>query len=137
MLARAVIRRRFAALAGLTLVASLGFGTALGAFAAAYRTQHAYPDYLAHARAPDLIVNPSLASTASDNALRTLPHVRGVTTYSLFIAGVGLEASTPGQLLSSDDVTEVRGSTDGDAFATNKLVVTEGAAPSGTREVFV
>src|SRR3954451_15496147 len=87
IVARAERRRRVGALAALTLAMTLGLGATLAAFAAAYRTHHAYPDYVERAAVTDLVVNPSTNTTDSAAVFRDLPHVRHVWT-DHFLLGV-------------------------------------------------
>ena len=94
MVARAELRRRRAALLGLAAVTALGLGASLGAFAAAYRTDHAYPDYVRRAAVADLVVNPSLSTVEFDRAVRRLPHVRGAWSRISSPAGCPTRAST-------------------------------------------
>src|SRR4051812_38654708 len=89
LVARAELRRRPWGFVALAVVVGIGLGATLGAFAAAYRTDHAYPDYLRRANVTDLIVNPSLPSAEFDRAVRALPHVRGAWTEDQLIGGAG------------------------------------------------
>ena len=68
-----------AAVVALTsLIAFLAIGTA-------QRTRDAYPSFLRRSRVGDLVINPSLVSTAIDRAIRDLPGVEAVTTDSLLL----------------------------------------------------
>ena len=60
MLVRAGFRRRRGARAGLALLVAVGAGTSLASFCAAWKTDHAYPDYLRRADVGHVVVNPSL-----------------------------------------------------------------------------
>ena len=138
MVARAELRRRRAALLGLAAVTALGLGASLGAFAAAYRTDHAYPDYVRRAAVTDLVVNPSLSTVEFDRAVRRLPHVRGAWSEDQLTGGVGeYVPSTAGALISDSGGGEVHGTTDGRYTRADRPIITDGRAPTGTHEVFV
>ena len=114
MVARAEFRRRRWALLGLAAVTALGLGASLGAFAAAYRTDRAYPDYVRRADVTDLVVNPSLSTVEFDRAVHALPHVRGAWTEDQLTGGVGEHVPrTAGALISDTGGGEVHGTSDG------------------------
>ena len=138
MVARAEMRLRFGALVVLTLTAILGLAATLGAFTAAYRTDHAYPEYVARANVADLVVNPSLLTTDVEHALRTLPHVRHVWSDGLLTADIDDgHPRTAAQLLAEPTNTgEVHGSDDGRYLDGDRLIVTAGHLPTGHREIF-
>jgi FtsX-like permease family len=137
MVAAAEARRRRGSLLAFGVVIALGLSAALGAFLAAYRTNHAYPEYLERARVADLVVNPSLLTTDSDAMLRSLPHVRHVWTDGLFFAGVDDGRRHTVRELLADPSGETRASTDGRFLEADRLIVTSGHAPSGARELFI
>src|SRR3954447_16756200 len=139
LVGRAETRRRFGALVVLTLTGILGLGATLAAFATAYRTQHAYPDYVRRANVADLIVNPSLITTDVDAALRTLPHVKHVWSDGLLTADIldGKPRTVKQLNADTDSAGEMRGSSDGRFVAGDRLIVTSGRAPTGHNEVFV
>ena len=136
---RSELRRRWAGAVAVALAAALGLGAALGAFVAAHRTDRAYPDHVARARVADLVINPSLTTTDADRAIRSLPHVQAVSTYSLMLAGYAdPEVRRPTMAdLETDNAGFLYGSTDGRFLDTDRLVVDEGRRPTGPREVFV
>ncbi len=134
----AELRRRRSGTLALLVAAALGLAASLGAFLAAYRTEHAYPEHVRRARMADLVVNPSLTSEDSDRVIRSLPHVRHVDTYELTAAGYydaarmhtlqDVVEANPGQLYASPD---------GHYLDSDRLIVTDGRRPTGHREVFV
>lgn len=135
---RSELRRRRGSVLALAMVAFLGLGAALGAFLAAYRTDHAYPEHVKRARMADIVINPSLTSVDSDRVIRSLPHVRRVHTYELTYAGY-LDPSrkyTLGELLA-DNRGNLYTSPDGHYLDSDRIIVEQGALPTGPREVFV
>jgi hypothetical protein len=139
MAGRSEVRRRWAGILAVAVAAALGLGAALGAFIAAYRTDHAYPDHVQRARMADLVINPSLTSIDADRVIRSLPHVRHVATYGLMYAGYAdpeQQSYTLGAL-QADNTGNLYASTDGQYLATDRVIARDGAPPTGPREVFV
>jgi hypothetical protein len=138
MIARSEWRRQRWALLALAAVVALGLGASLGGFAAAYRTGHAYPEYVRRAAVTDLVVNPLLPTRQFAARLQEMPHVRGVWTYDLLYAGVGAwHPMTAEQVILDNHTGEGIGSVDGRYEKADRLMIDEGRAPTGRREVFV
>ncbi|HEX5095999.1 MAG TPA: ABC transporter permease [Acidimicrobiia bacterium] len=139
MVGRSERRRQRWALLALAAVVALGLGASLASFAAAYRTDHAWDQYLRRAAVTDLVVNPSLPTQEFDDRLREVPHVRGMWTQDLLAAGVFNTTGpiTAAEAADSDAPGEGIGSVDGRYTKADRLMVDSGRAPSGTHEVFV
>jgi hypothetical protein len=58
LLGRSAMRGRYRSHVALIALLSVGIGTALAAFTAAWRTDHAYSDYLRRADVNQLQINP-------------------------------------------------------------------------------
>ena len=138
MVARAEARRQRWATLAVAAVVALGLGASLAAFAAAYRTDHAYPDYVRRAEVTDLVVNPQLPTQEFADRLDEVPHVRHVWTQDLLIAGVmEWHPMTAAEAARTGDVGEGIGSVDGRYDSADRPMISEGRAPTGAREVFV
>src|SRR5262245_30279399 len=138
MVARSEARAHRWVLVALAAVVALGLGASLAAFAAAYRTDHAYPDYVRRANVTDLVVNPQLPTPEFADRLQAVPHVRHVWTQDLLTAGV-LEwhGMTAREAARENQAGEGIGSVDGRYDAADRLMIDEGRAPTGAREVFI
>lgn len=138
LVAPSEVRRSRGGVLALVIAASLGLGAALGAFLAAYRTDHAYPEHVRRARMADLVINPSLTTVDSDRVIRSLPHVRELHSYELTYAGYFDRAHvrTLADVLR-DNRGNTYGSSDGHYLDTDRLIVQSGSPPTGPREVFV
>jgi hypothetical protein len=86
ILARSGLRRRWLALIGLSAVVALGIGAAIASLSAAWRTDHAYPEYLRRAEVGDVVVNPSLLTDRIVDVIASAPGVLDVTSDSLLAA---------------------------------------------------
>ena len=119
-----------AAVVGLTsLIAFLAIGTA-------QRTRDAYPRFLSRSRVSDLVINPSLVSTAIDRAIRDLPGVQAVTTDSLLL-GTSTKPSFAADTTGLDNFLQIRGSTDGRFDAMDRPAILAGRLPTGRSEAFI
>ncbi|MCU1427279.1 MAG: hypothetical protein JWL83_1279 [Actinomycetia bacterium] len=138
MIAGAQLRASRVAFGVLAVVIALGLGVGMAALAAAYRTQHAYPDYVHRANVADLVINPSLLTADVDAVLRSLPYVRHVSSDSLF--SFAIDDGHPrliSDLARSSDPSEGLGSIDGRYVNADRPIVTEGRVPTDRKEVFV
>ncbi len=125
-------------LLGLALVVALGGGVSITAAVAAYRTDHAYGDYVHDAAIGDLVVNPSIRtrrwtrSSAASTAWR-----RCASTPSSSARWRSTEPTPFAEAVGQDPWLQVRGSVDGRYVDVDRPAVSEGRAPSGEQEVFV
>ena len=130
------LRRRAASLAGLSLVVALGLGTTLASVAIAWRTEHAYPNYLRKAAAADLVVNPSLDTDHIVDVIASTPGVVSATSDSLFLATP--DDGHPRTIGEDDaDVTQIRVSKDGRYLHQDRPVVHRGRMIAGDGEAFL
>src|SRR5688572_11516906 len=139
MVGRSERRRQRWALLALAAVVALGLGASLASFAAAYRTDHAWDQYVERAAVTDLVVNPVIPTQEFEDRLRQVPHVREMWTQDLLAAGVWTESGpiTTLEANNSDDTGEGIGSVDGRYDEADRLMIDSGRAPTGEREVFV
>ncbi|MEP7203019.1 MAG: FtsX-like permease family protein [Ilumatobacteraceae bacterium] len=128
-------RRRFARLA-LALLLVVGVGASLAALSAAWKTDHAYPDYLRRADVSQLVVNPSLATDHLVDVVRTTPGVDAMVSDALFAATPGESGPRPrGEVEESS--TAVLGSLDGRYIDRDRPVVHQGRMVRAGEEAFV
>jgi hypothetical protein len=141
LLAGRALRGGWGFLAGLALVVALGGGASIGAAVAAYRTDHAYGDYVEDSDVSELVVNPSVASPEMDEAIRSFDGVDSVHADTLLFGSFLL--TKPVKLAdglasaAEENWVQVRGSLDGRYVDVDRPAVTEGRLPSGDDEIFV
>ena len=125
-------------LLGLALVVALGGGASITAAVAAYRTDHAYGEYVRDAAIGDLVLNPSVRTREVDEAIRGFDGVDTVRADTLLFASVAVtEPTRIADASDEDSWLQVRGSTDGRYVDVDRPAVSAGRVPSGEREVFV
>ena len=121
----------------IVLLIGLVGGLALGAVAAARRTQAAFPAYLASTNPSDLTVltgmaNPASGSAAYDPALiseiAALPHVRQVESY----AGLNVAILAPNGAVTAN-AQGLRGSIDGEFFNSDRVTIVQGRMANPNR----
>ena len=135
--ARAGVRPRLVALAGLALLVAIGVGVSLGAYEAATRTERAYPTYLREADVSELVVNPSLSTDRAEELIASTPGVLDYRTDDLLAAT--FDDGEPRTQSEVDSVlTQVRMSSDGRYADQDRPVVHEGRMlRPGRREAFL
>lgn len=117
---------------------ALGGGACLGAAVAAYRTDHAYRDYVEDAEVAELVVNPSVRSAAMDEAIRGFDGVEEVRVDSLLLGSFEATASMSLERAPAEEAwLQIRGSVDGRYVDLDRPSVHEGHLPGGEREVFI
>ncbi len=138
-LARGAGRRLGGTLAALTLIMALGLGTALAAFASAWRTQHAYPDYLRRAEVGEVVVNPTLTTDRTEEIIRTTPGVIDVASDSMLVATADDGAPRTQAELDADRPTGVlvRVSADGRYERQDRPIVHRGRMVRTGHEAFL
>ncbi len=127
---RSTFGQRWGGYLAVALLVGLVGGLAIGAVAAARRTQAAFPAYLASTSPSDLTVLTGLENPASGYAgfspalvgkIAKLPHVRRVESY----AGLNVAVLTPGG--APGGVAEgLPGSIDGEFFNQDRLTIVQG-----------
>src|SRR4051794_28388546 len=134
-LLRRELRRRWASVLAIALLVVLGAGGSFVALGAAQRTRGAYADYVQRANVGDVVVNPSLSTTASDALIRSLPGVRDLTRDVLLDASLDDGHRRTRSVLDRDpNALQVRGSTDGRYARMDRLAFARGRAPTGRHE---
>ncbi|MGZ7085521.1 MAG: ABC transporter permease [Ilumatobacteraceae bacterium] len=131
---RATFRHRLGGYLALVLLIGLIGGAAMGAVAAARRTQSSYSEFLASTKPSDLIVNLNEpgASVGYDakliDTIRHLPHVASVESY----AELNAYPLNPDGTLNNVSVP-VEGSADGLYFDMDRIAITQGRMPDPNR----
>ena len=139
-LAGRALRGGLGFLVGLVLVVALGGGASIGAAVAAYRTDHAYADYVESAEVTELVVNPSLSSPEMDEAIRGFDGVAEVHVDTLLLGSfLVTEPTTLAEATANADENwlQFRGSLDGRYVDVDRPAITEGRPPAGDHELFV
>lgn len=122
----------------LALIVTIGLGGALIALGAAERTRSAFTRYLDRADVGDVVINPSLMSTASDELIRDLPGVQSATRDALFLATMDEGRPRTRSELDADPAGfQARGSRDGRYVAMDRPAFATGRFPSGPKEALV
>jgi hypothetical protein len=135
-MALAGFRRRPYARLALALLLVVGVGTSLASLSAAWKTDHAYPDYLRRADVGQLFVNPSLATDRLIDAIRTTPGVDAIVSDALMLATPG--DSGPRPRLEVEAVpTVVLGSLDGRYIDRDRPAVHHGRMVRSGDEAFI
>ena len=123
---RGVLRRGRAGYLAIVLITGLLGGVAMGAVAAARRTQSAFPRILAASNPSDLGVSPGPYSAGM---LRQIAGMRHVASTEAYVAIYGLRAMPSGfadPAAYFNQQIELVGSLDGLYFSQDKLIVTSG-----------
>jgi hypothetical protein len=137
-LIRRRLHRRWLAMVPLALIVAAGATGAFVALGAAERTATAYSRYSHDANVGDLLINPSAPTLEIDRAIRSLPGVRAVSTYSLFNVGPGDTTSrTLAELTADQGAGEVIGSVDGRFAAMDRPALAAGRLPTGPNEAVI
>ncbi|HWC12919.1 MAG TPA: FtsX-like permease family protein [Acidimicrobiales bacterium] len=130
------LRRRAAALVGLALVIALGIGTALASFSIAWRTDHAYTDYLRRAEVGELVVNPSLVTDRINGFVASTPGVLDTVSDALFVATPD-EGEARARIDVENSLLQFRASSDGRYQDRDRPVVHRGRMIRGNGEAFL
>ncbi len=137
-LARATARRLGGVLAGLVVVTALGLGAALAAFTAAWRTDHAFPDYLRRAEVGELVVNPSLVTDRAEELIASTPGVLDVVSDSFLLATPDDGGPrTRADVEQGGATLQVRASADGRYRERDRPVVHQGRMVDSGAEAFL
>ncbi|MEO5840732.1 MAG: hypothetical protein ABIQ73_16630 [Acidimicrobiales bacterium] len=131
-----MVRQRLGALVGLALLLAVGLGGSIAAFTAAWRTDHAYPDYLDRNEVNELVVNPSVLTDRAIEVIVSTPGVVRVASDSMLTATVDAGAPRTRSQIDSR-ATQVRASTDGRYVDVDRPVVHAGRMIRSGAEAFV
>ncbi|HSB87560.1 MAG TPA: hypothetical protein VLD86_14710, partial [Ilumatobacteraceae bacterium] len=136
VLVRAGTRQRRGGLAATALLLSLGIGAGLAVLSTAWKTDHAYPDYLRRAAVNELIVNPRFVTDRLIDLIRSTPGVESMVTDALLNASISdNRPQTRGE--STSVTTAVVGSLDGRYTKRDRPVITRGRMPEAVDEAFL
>ena len=137
---RATFGGRWGGYLALVLLIGLVGGLALGAVAAARRTQAAFPAYLASTNPSDLTVLTGLSGPGSGydpaviRKIAALPHVRRVESYAGLNVAILAPGAPPGAVSQG-----LPGSVDGEFFNQDRLAIVQGrmANPDRPDEIVI
>ena len=135
LLGRAAMRGRWRSHITIFALSTIGVGTALASFTAAWRTDHAYTDYLRRGNVNELAINPLVITDRLLDVVRSTP---------------GVEGMSMGRLLSveTDDIDSVKqlefanytlplGSVGVRYIEVDRPAIIEGRMLSAANEIFV
>jgi len=139
LLARNGLLRHGRSLIGLAVVVALGIGAAIASLGAAWRTDHAYPEYLRRAEVADVVVNPSLLTDHIVEVIASAPGVLDVMSDSLLTATPDDGAPRTYAELTNDGflALQVRSSADGRYLRGDRPVVHAGRMIRSGPEAFL
>jgi hypothetical protein len=121
------------------LVTAFGGGGALLAFEVAWRTERAYPRYVADAEVGEVRINPSYYTEEIDDLIRGLPGVERVTSSDLLFAFPGYSGPPMrySEAAARSAFVGVFGSADGRHVVMDRLAYSVGGPPNGADQVVV
>jgi hypothetical protein len=135
LLGRSALRGRWRSHLALIALLTIGVGTALASFTTAWRTDHAYPDYLRRANVSHLVINPTIVTDRLLEVVRTTPGVESVTMSMLLT--VETDDIDPALQAEFANVTLPLGSADGRYIDADRPAVVEGRMATADNEIFL
>ncbi|WP_147375438.1 ABC transporter permease [Jiangella rhizosphaerae] len=136
-LARQAVKGRVPALAGVVLVLAVGGGAGIAALVAAWRTDHAYADYLRDAEVAEVVVNPSLRTDRARAIVEATPGVLEIHSDVLLFATMDDGAPRPVTNVDAGLELHLKVSPDGRYVEQDRPVVHEGRMIAGGNELFL
>lgn len=135
LLGRAAMRGRWRAHITLFALLTVGVGTALASFTAAWRTDHAYTDYLRRGNVNQLLINPLAITDRLLDVVRTTPGVESMSMGRL----LNVETDDIDSLKQEEfaSVTQPLGSVGGRYIDVDRPAIIEGRMLSAANEIFV
>jgi hypothetical protein len=135
LLGRSAMRGSRRSQLGLIALLTIGVGTALASMTVAWRTDHAYTDYLRRADVNQLVVNPLLITDRLLDLVRSTPGVEKVSMSRL----LNLETDDIDAALQAEfgDTTQPLGSEGGRYLDVDRPTILEGRMLSAENEIFV
>jgi|GEM_PF-2819557 len=125
-------RRSYIALIALLTV---GVGSALASMSIAWRTDHAYTDYLRRAKVNQLVINPLLITDRLLDLVRSTPGVQNVSMGRLLnFTTDDIDAAKQAEF---GDTTQTLGSVGGRYIDVDRPTIVEGRMLSAENEIFV
>ena len=88
VLTRGIMRGRGAALVSVAVVLAVGVGGGIASLVAAWRTEHAYAEYLRDGDVAEVVVNPSLRTDRARAVIESTPGVSEIRSDLLLVASV-------------------------------------------------
>jgi hypothetical protein len=88
LLAQGAVRGRLTALVSFVVLLAMGVGCGIASLVAAWRTDHAYPDYLRDGDVAEVVVNPSLRTDRARAIIEATPGVGEIRSDVLLVATV-------------------------------------------------
>src|SRR5919106_174255 len=88
LLAQGAVRGRLTALVSFVVLLAMGVGCGIASLVAAWRTDHAYPDYLRESDVAEVVVNPGLRTERARAIIESTPGVGEVRSDVLLVATV-------------------------------------------------
>ncbi|MGZ4723671.1 MAG: FtsX-like permease family protein [Ilumatobacteraceae bacterium] len=135
LLGRSAMRGRLRSHIALIALLIVGIGTAIGSFTAAWRTDHAYTDYLHRAKVGELVVNPLLITDHLLDVVRSTPGVESMSMSTLLNIETG--DLDPAKQAEFGDYTQVLGTADGRYIDVDRPTIIEGRMLAAADEIFV
>ena len=135
LLGRSAMRGRLRSHIALIALLTVGIGTAIASFTAAWRTGHAYTDYLRRAKVGELVVNPLLITDHLLDVVRTTPGVESMSMSTLL--NIETDDFDPAKQAEFGDYTQVLGSADGRYIDVDRPTIIEGRMLAAANEIFV
>jgi hypothetical protein len=137
LLAQGAVRGRLTALVSFVVLLAMGVGCGIASLVAAWRTDHAYPDYLRDGDVAEVVVNPSLRTDRARAIIEATPGVGEIRSDVLLVATV--DDGAPRLVTDMDTGREllVRVSEDGRYVEQDRPVVHEGRMIAGGDELFL
>lgn len=129
------MRGRYRSHVALIALLALGLGTALASFTAAWRTDHAYTDYLRRANVNPLVINPLLVTDRLLELVRTTPGVESVSM-SRFLTFDTADLD-PAKVEEFGASTESQGIQDGRYLDVDRPVIVDGRMLAAEDEIFL
>jgi hypothetical protein len=135
LLGRAAMRGRWRSHITLFALLTVGFGTALASFTAAWRTDHAYTDYLSRANVNQLVINPLIITDRLLEVVRSTPGVESMSMGRLL--NLETDDIDPAKQEEFESSTQSLGSVGGRYIDVDRPTVTEGRILAAADEIFV
>ena len=135
LLGRSTMRGSRRSHIALIALLTVGVGTALASMTVAWRTDHAYTDYLRRANVNQLVINPLLVTDRLLDLVRSTPGVENVSmSRMLNLETDDIDAAKQAEF---GDTTQPLGSVGGRYIDVDRPTVIEGRMLSAENEIFV
>ena len=129
------MRGRYRSHVALIALLTIGIGTALASFTAAWRTDDAYSHYLKRANVNPLVINPVLTTDRLLELVRTTPGVERISMSRMLTFEI--PDLDPAKVEEFESSTEPFGISDGQYLDVDRPVVVEGRMLAAEDEIFL